>query len=128
MLVLTHLVCLQSSPAGAKTAASKRRARENGSAEANAESHDARTAVPSNLNRLSRLCAACGTAISALKRQGGHKWSGPDVKQMRNSTRLGCAGCNVLICEACWPHFNHVTKCAERDFSGQVTRVLEGQE
>jgi hypothetical protein len=54
--------------------------------------------------------------------------SGPDVKQMRNSTRLGCAGCNVLICEACWPHFNHVTKCAERDFSGQVTRVLEGQE
>jgi hypothetical protein len=84
--------------------------------------------VPSNLNRLSRLCAACGTAISALKRQGGHKWSGPDVKQMRNSTRLGCAGCNVLICEACWPHFNHVTKCAERDFSGQVTRVLEGQE
>jgi hypothetical protein len=126
--VLTHLVSLQSSPAGAKTAASKRRARENGSAEANAESHDARTAVPSNLNRLSRLCAACGTAISALKRQGGHKWSGPDVKQMRNSTRLGCAGCNVLICEACWPNFNHVTKCAERDFSGQVTRVLEGQE
>jgi hypothetical protein len=71
---------------------------------------------------------ASANGYRSLKRQGGHKWSGPDVKQMRNSTRLGCAGCNVLICEACWPHFNHVTKCAERDFSGQVTRVLEGQE
>ena len=84
--------------------------------------------IPSNPKKQSRLCGACYTAINELKVSGGHDWDAKMCKQMRISTTLGCAGCNLPICEACWSHFNHVSKRAERDFSDQVKRVTEGLE
>ena len=96
--------------------------RQANSTQANDRSHPKQ---PVSVDDTSHYCNVCYSHFAEVNRSAGGTLRSDKVKQLCNSTKMGCPGCDQRICKQCWVGYSHHTGKTTRDFDTTAKSVTQ---